>query len=130
MKEQLWSTARRTGELLDLANEMIWDDTAAREIRTRFLNPLEQESKDMLASYRDQYEAIEAARAKISVMQAQQKEADKAGAALEKRHQQVQQELLRAQQEADQSNKQNGSAQALLPRVQTLLDQAATAGNR
>ena len=130
MKEQLWSTGQRTGALFDLIRELQWNDEAARTIRTRHLIPLENDSKEMLVAFRDQLNSIERARERINVASSFAIKADQAGKEVYNQHAYIREDMRRADQELEQSRKQEGAARVQLSSIQALINKANEAGNQ
>ena len=64
MEELLWRFARKNRELKNLRKDIqgVWDDDAARDINSRYLNPHETDAREVKASLQKQHTYISEAR--------------------------------------------------------------------
>ena len=84
----------------------------------------------MLVAFRDQFNSIERARERINVASSFRLKADQAGKEVHKQHGYIREDMRRADQELEQSRKQEGAARVQLPSIQALIKKANEAGNQ
>jgi septation ring formation regulator EzrA len=128
MNEKLLSIEKRTSEFFDFISDLRWDDAAAREMRPKYLHPLENDAHEMLVAYKDMDHSLELAIDQIKKAEAQMIQAEEAGKEIYRCHEQAQDDIRHTNQELEQSKKQESNARLKLPGIQQLIARANAAG--
>jgi len=79
MEELLWKFARKNRSLIEIRKDIkgIWDDDAARDINSRYLNPHESDAREVQAALQKQHTYIaEAHKFRRQALGAEQRVAD------------------------------------------------------
>jgi len=68
MEEILWYTKQQSRTLHEFRQEIqgLWDDSAARDINMRYLNPHQDDDNKMVDGFQGQYDALEKAKVKLN----------------------------------------------------------------
>ncbi|HKQ09099.1 MAG TPA: hypothetical protein VJ464_28510 [Blastocatellia bacterium] len=129
MEEALWSLAQQSRVLQDLRkdNRSVWNDEAAREINSRYLDPHEIDSQQMLAALGQQQNSLDLIDAKLKEAQADAQQADAYARVVIDKLKFVEQDITNAFSHYDLFVKYNSDARSKFPRVYELIHHANNA---
>ena len=128
MENSLWFATQRTIALQALRQSLQWYDEAANTINTRYLNPHESDSNEMLRVFKDQYNSLEVVRSKIKIAASHMSQANLASQEVEKHYHYSEGEMRHALQEYEQGRKHESMARYQLPHIHQLITKANQAG--
>jgi hypothetical protein len=126
MEDLLWSMAQESRVLQELRKGIrgIWDDEAARELTSRYLDPHESEDQQMLAGLNQQKNALDQSQAKLESAQNYSRQAEEHAEVVAERLKSTEQEMKTAYGYYDTFAHYNSEARATFPAVQRLINQA------
>jgi hypothetical protein len=129
MDNLLWSMTQQSRSLLDLRKNIqgIWQDEAARELTSRYLDPHENEDQRMLARLNQQKDTLEQASAKLTSAEKYGQQAEELGLQVDEGLKSTEQELQSAYGNYDTYIYYNSEASSKLPTIQNLINQANSA---
>jgi Mg2+ and Co2+ transporter CorA len=107
--------------------QQVWNDQAARDISTRFLNPHEADAKRMVDEMQSQHQSLKEASAKLKLAA---QHAQKAGHLSEKAAEylrQAQRDVKTAYQYHEQYRHHHSAARELLPQIEDAISAADSA---
>jgi hypothetical protein len=129
MEEAIWSLSQQSRVLQDLRKDKrgVWNDEAAREINSRYLNPHEIDSQQMLAALEQQKRALDQTDARLGAAQADAQQADAYAMVVIDKLKFVEQDITNAFSLYDLFVQYNSDARSKLPRVYELIHYANNA---
>lgn len=129
MDNLLWSMTRQSRSLLDLRKNIqgIWQDEAARELTSRYLDPHETEGQRMLTNLNQQKDTLEQASARLTSAEKYGQQAEELALQVNEGIQSTEQELKSAYGNYDTHIHYNSEASSKLPAIQNLINQANSA---
>jgi hypothetical protein len=129
LEETLWSMSQQSRVLQELRQEIgrVWDDEAAREMNSRFLNPHEQDDARMRGAMNDQTELLKRAGRELDSAKDFARQIDECAAAVAERLRFAEQDMDSAYSNFDLYVHYNAEAVAKFPVVQELIRRANAA---
>jgi hypothetical protein len=129
MAETLWYLQQRSRILQEyrLDNHRRWDDEAARELNSRYFNPHEEDSEQILQSLKQQHATLNDAHARLILAANLALEANKLSAEISQLLDITQQELQKSYIDYDVYRENHAAATTLLPGIRALIFQADNA---
>src|SRR5689334_22983042 len=129
MEEAIWSLSQQSRVLQELRKEKrgVWNDEAAREINSRYMDPHEIDSQQMLAALERQQTVLDQADAKLEAAQADAQRADDYAAVVMDKLKFVEQDMTDAFSHYDLFVRYDSDARSKLPRVYELIQHANNA---
>jgi glutamine synthetase adenylyltransferase len=129
MEELLWSMKQESRVLQELRKEIrgIWDDEAARELTSRYLDPHESEDQQMLAALNQQNDSLDASQAKLGSAETYARQVEEHAEVVAERLKSTEQEVSSAYSYHDIFAHYNSEAHSTFPAVQRLVNQANSA---
>jgi hypothetical protein len=129
MEDLLWSMTQESRVLQELRKDIrgIWDDEAARELTSRYLDPHETEDQQMLAGLNQQKDALEQSKVKLESAETHARLAEEHAVVVADRLESAEQEEKSAHSYYDTFARYNSEARSTFPAVQALIDQANSA---
>ena len=129
MEEILWLMQQCSRELQDYRQDIRndWDDEAANELNTRYLNPHEEDDQKMRKFLRAQHRGLESAAMQLSIANQRALEADKYSLEVQYFLELTQQDVARSYQSYEQSRRDCLATQSQLELVGKFIIQANSA---
>jgi hypothetical protein len=126
MDDLLWSITQQSRALQELRKDIrpVWQDEAARELTSRYLDPHESEDQQMLAGFNRQKEALDEARGKLVSAADYGREAADYAILVAERLNETGQELNSAYGDYDVYAHYHSEARSKFDEIQTLINQA------
>lgn len=126
MEDALWRLTQQSRTLQDFRRDIsgLWNDTVARELNSRYLNPHEEDDQQIIKALRFAHEALEQAKEKIRIASEHAKEAAELSAKVVESLEFTQQELSNAYRSYDLYVHYHAEARSHLPLVQQYIDKA------
>ncbi|HBB89485.1 MAG TPA: hypothetical protein DC047_17915 [Blastocatellia bacterium] len=129
MEETLWFMAQRSRTLQALRKDIhhVWDDEAAREINSRYLNPHETDSDRMAIGLREQNGHLKTAEQHLELANSLELQIDECAAVVEEKLRFAEQDMDGSYSNYDQYVHYNAEARSKFPVVQQLIGRANSA---
>ena len=129
LDDAIWSIAQELRVLQDLRRDIsvVWEDEAAREINSRYLNPHETDALSMRAELQEQSELLKQAEHKLQAARKFRQQADNLSKIVAERSQFARQDLDNAYSSYDVFVQYNADARSKLPTIQQLINRANSA---
>ena len=129
MDEVLWSMSQRSRALQDLRKDIshVWDDEAAREINSRYLNLHEQDDHRMRIAMNEQCELLEQGQEQLEATKDLALQVDEGSAVVTEKLRFAEQDLNNSYSNFDLYVHYNSEACSRFPLVQELLSHANSA---
>lgn len=129
MEESIWSLSQQSRALQELRKDKrgIWNDQAARDINSRYLDPHEIDSQQMLAALEQQKNALDQADSKLDAAQTYARQADECATVVMDKLKFVEQDITNAFSIYDLYVKYDSDARSKFPRVYELISRANSA---
>ena len=129
MEETLWSMSQRSRMLQDLRKDIrpVWDDEAAREINSRYLNPHETDNVRMAEALNEQNEHLKAAEQHLELANGLELQIAICAAEVAEKLRFAEQDLDGSYSNYDQFVHNNAEARSKFPVVQQLIAHANSA---
>jgi septal ring factor EnvC (AmiA/AmiB activator) len=129
MEDLLWSMTQESRVLQDLRGEIrgIWDDEAARELTSRYLDPHESEDQQMLAGLNQQKDSLDKSQANLESAETYARQAEEHAEVVTERLKSTEQEVSSAYSYHDMFAHYNSEARSTFPAVLRLINQANSA---
>lgn len=126
MDEVLWAMTQQSRVLQELRREIqpLWDDEASREINSRYLNPHEDDDRQMLSELAAQKEALDQTDASLAAARAQAVRADELAAEVRDWLGHTEEETNNSYTTYDLFVRYNSSAAANFPTIKQLINDA------
>lgn len=126
LDDAIWSITQELRVLQDLRRDIrvVWEDEAAREINSRYLNPHEVDALSMRDELQEQAELLQQADQKLDAAKEFSRQADNLSIAVAERNQFARQDLDNAYSSYDVFLQYNADARSKLPAVQQLINKA------
>ncbi len=126
MEETLWKFARKNRDLRELRQDIagIWQDDAARDINSRYLNPHESDAEEVLEALQKQYTYItEAAKFRSLAREEERSAADFTDKMTRSLHA-TEKEMALVFSSHEETLRLHGKAQDLIPKIDQLIQSA------
>lgn len=129
MDDAIWSITQELRVLQELRRDIriVWEDEAAREINSRYLNPQEVDALGMRDEMQQQSELLKQADHKLHAAKEFRKQADDLSKTVGERSQFARQDLDNAYSSYDVFVQYNADARSKLPTIQQLINRANSA---
>lgn len=129
MEETLWAISQRSRTLQELRKDIrhVWDDEAAHEITSRYLNPHETDSDRMTVALTDQNEHLKTAEQHLELARSLELEIDECAALVDEKLRFCTQDMDSSYNNYDHYMHYNGEARMKFPLVQDLIGRANSA---
>jgi hypothetical protein len=129
MEEILWSLEQRSRTLQELRNDIraVWDDEAAREINSRYLNPHEIDGVRMAVALNDQSEHLKTAEEHLKLAASLELQIDEFAAIVAEKLRFVEQDMDTSYSNYDQYVHYNAESRSKFPLVRQLIGRANSA---
>jgi hypothetical protein len=129
LEETLWSMSQQSRVLRDLRKDIgrFWDDEAAREINSRFLNPHEHDDGLMLREMNEQRRLLEQAERELEAAIEFARQVDEYAAAVAEKLRFTEQDMDSAYSSFDVYVHYNSEANSKFPVVRNLINRANAA---
>ncbi|HEX7333179.1 MAG TPA: hypothetical protein VF290_16865 [Pyrinomonadaceae bacterium] len=129
LDDALWSAAQQSRVLQDLRRDIriAWDDEAAREINSRYLNSHEADDLSIREEIKEQDELLKQADHKVDTSQKLSRQAEDFSKTAGERSQFARQDLDNAYSSYDVFVQYNADARAKFPTIQQLIKRANSA---
>jgi hypothetical protein len=126
LEETLWLMSQQSRVLQDLRKDVghVWDDEAAREINSRFLNLHEEDDVRMRSEMNEQRQLLERAGRELESAKEFAQQADECAAAVAEKLQFTEQDMDSAYSNFDLYVHYNAEANSKFPVVQELIRRA------
>ena len=126
MDDILWSMTQQSRVLQELRKEIrgVWDDDAARELTSRYLDPHEGEDQQMLTGLNQQSEAITQSEAKLLSAEGHARQAEDHAAVVAESLKAAGQDVDSAYGNYDIYAQYNSEARSKFPIIRNLINQA------
>ncbi len=126
MEDMLWSMTQESRTLQDLRKDIrgIWQDEAARELNSRYLDPHETEDQQVLAGLNRQKDALDHAMAKLASAENAVRQTEEYGTSVAEGLKSTEQESQSAYENYNTNARYNSEARSKFPEVKRLIDQA------
>ncbi len=126
MEEALWSMSQRSRMLQELRQDVrhVWDDEAAREINSRYLNPHETDNLRMSRALNEQNEQLQAAERHLELAGSLELKIDECAAIVGEKLRFAEQDIDSSYSNYDQYVHYNAEARSKFPLVQQLIGRA------
>jgi hypothetical protein len=126
MEETLWSMSQRSRMLQELRNDIrrVWDDEAAHQINSRYLNPHEADNVRMTAGLNEQSELLKTAEQHLEFAKSLEWQIDECAAMVTEKLRFAEQDLDGSYSNYDRYVHYNAEACSRFPLVQQLIDRA------
>ncbi|HKY43771.1 MAG TPA: hypothetical protein VJM50_11830 [Pyrinomonadaceae bacterium] len=129
LDDAIWSLTQASRVLQELRRDIsvVWEDEAAREINSRYLNPHEVDALSMRDEIQEQVELLKQADQKLHAAKEFRQEADNHAKTVVERNQFARQDLDNAYSSYDVFVQYNADARAKLPAIHQLINRANSA---
>lgn len=129
MKDLLWSITQQSRVLQNLRKDIrgIWQDEAARELTSRYLDPHESKDQQMLAELNQQKDALDKSQDKLISAENYGRQAEEYATLVAEGLKSTEQELQSAYGNYDTSTHYNSEARSKFPSIRKLIGQANSA---
>lgn len=129
LSETLWRMAQESRRLQDLRREIegIWNDTAARDLNSRYLHPHQDDDAQMGSSYRQQNDNLDQSEDKIAAAHEHGNSANQLSAQISETLNIADEEIRNAHRSYDLYVGYQADARAQLPLVQDFIRRANSA---
>ncbi|MBW4635881.1 MAG: hypothetical protein KME30_29575 [Iphinoe sp. HA4291-MV1] len=129
MVETLWYLQQRSRTLQEyrLDNHRRWDDEASRELNSRYFNPHEEDSQQILRSLQQQHDTLNEAHTRLVSAAHLALEANQLSQEISQLLDITQRELQKSYIDYDVYRENHAAAQTLLPGIHALIFQANNA---
>jgi hypothetical protein len=129
LDDAIWSLTQASRVLQELRRDIsvVWEDEAAREINSRYLNPHETDALSIRDEIREQAELLKQADQKLHAAKEFRQQADHHAKTVAERSQFARQDLDNAYSSYDVFVQYNSDACAKLPAIQQLINRANSA---
>jgi hypothetical protein len=129
LAETLWSMSQRSRTLQELRKDirLVWDDEAAREINSRYLNPHESDDVRMSVTLNDQSEHLRTAEQHLDLANSLELQIDECAAVVADKLRFANQDLDSSYSDYDQYVHYNAESRAKFPLVRQLISRANSA---
>ncbi len=126
MEETLWLMKQHSRQLQDYRKDIrgTWDDEAAKELNSHYLNPHEEDNQDMLKSLQQQQQKLEKAATELIKANEQALEADRRSRQVQHFLELTRQDVNLAYQYYERSREYHAATQAEFPIIERLIKQA------
>lgn len=128
-EETLWLMSQQSRVLQDLRKDVgrVWDDEAAREVNSRYLNPHEQDDARMRGEMDEQRQLLERAGRELEAAKEFARQADECAAAVAEKLRFAEQDMDSAYSNFDLYVHYNAEANSKFPAVRELIGRANAA---
>lgn len=125
-KDELWEFGKRTEKLQTFLEETkgIWQDEAARTMRTKFLVPQREHAEKAQAAFRQQEEDLQQASTLCHDAEAHPRKLESLHQSVEKAMQVAEQDMKEAQQHSKNALGVRDEAHALFKQIEQAIDDA------
>lgn len=129
LEEALWSLSQQERALQDLRRDIchVWNDEAAREINSRYLNPHESDVSRMQTALNKQKELLEQASQKLESTRELAQRIEECAVVIAEKLRFVEQDMDNAYSNYDLYVQYNSDARSKFPLVQELISHANAA---
>jgi hypothetical protein len=129
LEETLWLMSQQSRVLQDLRKDVsrVWDDEAAREVNSRYLNPHEQDDARMRGEMDEQRQLLERAGRELESAKEFAQQADECAAAVAEKLRFAEQDMDSAYSNFDLYVHYNAESNSKFPVVQELIRRANAA---
>lgn len=129
LEETLWPLSQQSRSLQDLRRDIshVWNDEAAREINSRYLNPHEGDNSRMQTALNKQKELLEQASQKLESTKEFAQQIEECAAVVTEKLRFVEQDMDNAYSNYDLYVQYNSDARSKFPLVQELISHANAA---
>jgi hypothetical protein len=129
LDDAIWSLTQASRVLQELRGDIsvVWEDEAAREINSRYLNPHEVDALSMRDEMQGQAELLKQADNKLHAAKEFRQQADNLSKTVAERSQFARQDLDNAYSSYDVFVQYNADARSKLPTIQQLINRANSA---
>jgi hypothetical protein len=129
MEDLLWTMTQESRVLQELRKDIrgVWQDEAARELTSRYLDPHENEDQQMMVGLNQQKDALDQAQAKLISAENYARQAEEYAALVAEGLKSTEQELKSAYSNYDAYAHYNSEARSKFPTIQKLISQANSA---
>ena len=126
LDDAIWSLTQELRVLQDLRRDInvVWEDEAAREVNSRYLNLHEVDSLSMRDQLQEQSELLKQADQKLHSAEEFSRQADSLSKSVAERHEFARQDLDNAYSSYDVFVQYNADACSKLPTIQQLINRA------
>lgn len=126
MEEILWRMRRHSQDLQELRGSIrgLWDDDAAREINSRYLNPHQEDTRRISTALLAQNDALEQSQAHVQAAVKHESQAKEFAVIVKQSLEFTAQESRQALNHHDQSLQQTAIGKELLPQISELIQSA------
>lgn len=131
MEDLLWSLTQESRTLQELRQDIkgVWQDEAARELTSRYLDPHENEDQRMLVALKHQEDSLEQSRLNLVSAERHGRQAEEKAALVTEGLESTQEELRSAYANYDAFAQCNAESRSKFPLIQKLIIQANSACN-
>lgn len=129
MEDVLWSMSQRSRTLQELRRDirLVWDDEAAHEINSRYLNPHDADNGRMAAALNEQLEHLKAAEQHLEKANSLELEIDECAAIVAEKLRFADQDLDSSYSNYDQYVHYKAEALSKFPVIRQLINRANSA---
>jgi len=129
MEDLLWAMTQKSQVLRELRKDIrgVWQDEAARELTSRYLDPHESEDQQLLAGLNQQKDTLDQAQAKLVSAENYARRAEEYAALVAEGLKSTEQELQSVYSNYDTYAHYNSEARSKFPAIQKLISQANSA---
>ena len=129
LDEAYWSATQQARVLQELRRDvrLVWEDEAAREINSRYLNPHEADDLSLREQIKEQVETLKQAEQKFEVAEDLSRQAEEFSKTVAERNQFARQDLDNAYGSYDVFVQYDADARAKFPAIQQLINRANAA---
>lgn len=125
-EETIWRMAQQSRVLQELRREIqpVWDDNAAREMDSRYLNPHAGDDERMLEQLRQQQASLESSSVQLTTAQENGRRADELATVVIEQLRFTNQDLQGAYGHYDVYARYHAEARSKFPQIQALIREA------
>lgn len=129
MEDLLWSLTQESRTLQELRQDIkgVWQDEAARELTSRYLDPHENEDQQMLVELKRQKDSLDQSRLNLVSAEGHARQAEENAALVAEGLKSTQEELRSAYANYDTYAQYNAESRSKFPLIQKLINQANSA---
>lgn len=129
LEETLWSMSQRSRTLQELRKDirLVWDDEAAREINSRYLNPHESDDVRMAVTLNDQNGHLRTAEEHLELANSLELQIDECAAVVVEKLRFANQDMDSSYSNYDQYVHYNAESRSKFPLVRQLVSRANSA---
>lgn len=131
MNDLLWSMGQRSRILQELRKDIhgVWQDEAARELTSRYLNPHQSEDQRMLTNLQAQETGLEQAQEKLNLAKESSIQANDYAGLVDENLQESERELQSVYSTYDSYVHYNSEAKSKFPQIENLINLANSSCN-